>query len=110
MVGVDWRGWSGPFKSSPKERRIPAVFAQTWLSDDGGTVGVILVNHTSSEVTAVFPWNAKDWGIKPGSPVAIRRFLDGKWHADAPTALPDKVSVHVPPHTPMLMTIAHRKR
>ena len=105
MASVDWRGWSGPFNTNPREISVPAVFAQAWLSEDGRTIGVILVNHTSEDVKASFAWNEKDWGIASGTSVEYKVFLDGEWRTDEQRGLPDSLSVDIPAHTPMLVVV-----
>ena len=104
-VQVDWRGWIGPGKSKPNMREVPAVFGQTWKTLDNFTpaIGFFFVNHTAQPRQVVFPWDERNWGLKIGTPVTQRTFVDGEWHPAKPFPLPRQIVMEIPPYTPMLV-------
>ncbi len=97
-----WEIWPN-YKDKPVYE-FPVVCGGMYRAPDG-SLGLVLCNVTAQEQTVEIPWNAKDWGLKPGTVVSITEYSAGQWKAPASTALPERLKATVPPYSPIVLKI-----
>ncbi len=98
-----WEIW--PSFTEKIDYKFPVVCAGMFRAPDQ-SLGMALGNVTDQSQTVEIPWNAKDWGIAPGTQVQISTFENGKWGKPLLTALPERLKISVPPYSPALVKIS----